>query len=324
MNISVILCTYNRCRSLEQTLTSLSASALPDRIGWEVLVVDNNSCDQTRSVAEAFRSGFPGRLRYLFEPRPGKSYALNTGIREARGEVLAFLDDDLTVETTWLHNLTANLHHGDWVGAGGKTLLAQSFAPPGWMALKGPYSLGGVLAASFDLGDIPQQLTQAPYGANMAFHRKMFEKYGLFRTDLGPSPDRDTPRPNEDTEFGRRLLAAGERLRYEPTAIAYHPVPEGRVQKRYFLAWHFDWGRALVREWHRGPDVLGIPRPYFNMVSVAARKMVPDALRWLFALNPQRKFYARCHIYVAAGEMAEFYHLLLRERRGSVQPGFTA
>ena len=87
MNITVILCTYNRCRTLEKALTSVAASALPLSIEWEVLVVDNNSRDQTRDVVEDFCTRYPGRFRYLFEPHQGKSYALNTGIREARGDV---------------------------------------------------------------------------------------------------------------------------------------------------------------------------------------------------------------------------------------------
>ena len=66
----------------------------------------------------------------------------------------------------------------------------------------------------------------------MAYRKKMFEKYGGFRTDLGPSSDKRIPRPNEDTEFGRRLMAAGERLRYEPSALVYHPVPANRIPKR--------------------------------------------------------------------------------------------
>ena len=83
-----------------------------------------------------------------------------------------------------------------------------------------------------------------------------------FRTDLGPSPNREIPRPNEDTEFGRRLMAAGERLRYEPSAVAYHPLQKERVSKRHLLAWWFDYGRASVRQWRRKPDVWGVPRYY--------------------------------------------------------------
>src|SRR5215471_7732195 len=104
MNITVILCTYNRCKSLAKALASTAALKLPDSIEWEVLVVDNNSRDQTCEVVREFITRYPGRFRYFFEPQPGKSYALNSGIREARGTVLAFIDDDVTVEPSWLTN----------------------------------------------------------------------------------------------------------------------------------------------------------------------------------------------------------------------------
>ena len=122
MNVTVILCTYNRCRELANALNSVAASALPEGIGWEVLVVDNNG-DQARKVVESFRERFPGRFRYLLEPRPGKSHALNAGIRASQSDVLAFLDDDVTVEPAWLQNLTAALQDEAWAGAGGRIVL---------------------------------------------------------------------------------------------------------------------------------------------------------------------------------------------------------
>jgi glycosyltransferase involved in cell wall biosynthesis len=307
MNITVILCTYNRCRELANALNSVAASTLPEGVEWEVLVVDNNSSDQTREVVEDFCRRHSRRIRYLFEPQQGKSYALNSGIREATGEVLAFLDDDVTVDPRWLQNLTVPLRNGEWSGSGGRTIRAQTFTPPNWLALDGRYSMMGVLYASFDLGDKPRELDRAPYGANMAYRKKMFEKYGGFRTDLGPSSNKEIPRPNEDTEFGRRLMAAGERLRYEPSALVYHPVPKNRIQKDYFLAWWFDYGRARVREWGRGPDVWGVPRPYLNIIATGVRTMVTSMRRWMLALNSQRRFYWKCWVWVAAGEIREFY-----------------
>jgi glycosyltransferase involved in cell wall biosynthesis len=309
MNISVILCTYNRSQILAQTLENLAVSRLPESIAWEVLVMDNNSNDSTRVVVENFCRRYPERFRYLFEAQPGKSYALNAGVRAARGEILAFMDDDVTVEPSWLKNLTAELDGEEWAGAGGRTLPSSSFQLPRWLALEGPYSLGGVLAALFDLGDEPVELDQAPYGANMAFQKKMFEKYGGFRIDLGPSPNREIPRPNEDTEFGRRLFSAGERLRYEPSAIAYHPVPEGRIKKDYFLAWWFDYGRATIREIDRRPDIWGIPRRYFSISKIVGTLLVPRTLRWLFALHPQSRFYRKCRVWATTGQVLEIHHL---------------
>ncbi len=84
MNITVILCTYNRCLTLPKALKSVAASTLPKSVDWDVLVVDNNSNDQTRGVVEEFSSRHPGRFRYLFESKPCKSHALNAGIRAAR------------------------------------------------------------------------------------------------------------------------------------------------------------------------------------------------------------------------------------------------
>ena len=118
MKISVILCTYNRCQSLAKALESLAVSIVPESIEWEVLVVDNNSKDRTSDVVQDFSSRYAGRFRYVSEPQQGKSFALNTGVREARGDVLAFVDDDVTVEPTWLHNLTSALHDSRWAAPG--------------------------------------------------------------------------------------------------------------------------------------------------------------------------------------------------------------
>jgi glucosyl-dolichyl phosphate glucuronosyltransferase len=303
MKITVILCTFNRCRSLAKTLESVATSTLPDSVEWEVLVVDNNSTDLTREVVEDFSRRCPGRFHYVFEPRPGKSFALNTGVRGAQGDVLAFTDDDVTVEPTWLQNLTAALHNTEWAGTGGRTLPMQTFSPPRWFGL----NLAGALYAHFDLGDVPCQLDRAPYGANMAFRKEMFERYGLFRTDMGPSPNREIPRPNEDTEFGCRLMSAGEHLRYEPSAVLHHPVPEDRFRKEYFLAWWFDFGRATKRAEVRRRDILWIQRDYLSMLKWGAVLIPVRTLRWVLTLNPQRRFYCKCSVWKTAGEIVEVY-----------------
>ena len=323
MKITAILCTYNRSRSLSKTLESVAASRLPDSVDWEVLAVDNNSTDCTREVVERFCRRNPGRFRYVFEPQPGKSFALNRGIREARGDVLAFTDDDVTVEATWLQNLTACLDDGQWAGAGGRTLLAHPFSAPPWLSRKDPDHLG-ILAAVFDKGAQPNELGEAPYGANMAYRKEMFEKHGLFRTDLGPSPNREIPRPCEDTEFGRRLMTAGERLRYEPSAVAYHPLPPDRVNKKYLLAWWFDYGRANVHEWRRKPDVWGIPRHYLSILNLTGICLPQRLFRWMCAADPRRRFVNKCWAWVVVGQIAESYRLGREIKPQKTEPRRTA
>ena len=173
MNITVILCTYNRYESLAKALDSLAALVVPETVEWNVLVVDNNSSDGTRAIVERFCQRYPSRFHYLFEPRQGKSYALNAGIHEASGEVLAFVDDDVIVEATWLQNLTSPLQNTDWAGSGGRILPGRPFSPPRWLAVSGPYAMGGVLCAHFDLGDEAKELDRPPYGTNMAIRKSM-------------------------------------------------------------------------------------------------------------------------------------------------------
>jgi len=300
MKITVILCTYNRCESLAKALGSVAASTLPESVDWEVLVVDNNSPDRTRDVVEDFCRRYPGRFRYLFEPHQGKSYALNAGIREARGDVLAFMDDDVTVDSTWLRNLTAGLVSGEWAGAGGRILPQWPYEPPSWLPEKEWYGMAPLVM--FDLGLEAGPLTDPPFGTNMAFHRRMFEKYGTFRTDLGPRPNSEIR--NEDTEFGSRLLAAGERIKYEPDAVVHHEVPQKRLQREFFLTWWFDKGRADIRGVGVGGDgkwfVSGIPLYLF-------RRLAVGTLRWMVTLDPSRRFSSRLAVWLLAGMIVESY-----------------
>ncbi len=299
MKITVILCTYNRCQSLAKALESAASLTVPEPDEWEVVVVDNNSSDQTRQVVQEFCQRYPRRFHYVFEAQQGKSYALNAGIREGRGDVLAFMDDDVTVEPTWLRNLTQSLHSTDWAGAGGRILPQRTFTPPRWLSLKervlGPLVL-------FDLGPEAGELTEAPIGTNMAFRRETFEKNGGFRTDLGPRPGSEIR--SEDSEFSKRLLAAGERLRYEPSAVVYHAIPECRLRKTYFLDWWFDKARADVRAF--GTPVLtnwrvaGIPLVLF-------RRLAVGTLRWMVAVEPPRRFSCKLMVWIIVGQIVESY-----------------
>src|SRR5687767_1112400 len=243
MKVGVILCTHNRCDKLATALESVAGSDLPDSVSWEVLVIDNNSTDRTRETVESFVRQQPGRFRYIFETQQGKSHALNTGIRESDADVLAFMDDDVTVERSRLRRLTAPLESESWMGSGGRVIPVWQTQRPNWL----PES-GDILAplVFFDLGDKTGRMFEAPFGTNMAFRKQAFEKYGNFRIDLGPRPENEIR--SEDTEFGNRVLGGGEQLYYEPAAIVYHPISSERLTKEYFLRWWFDKGRSLVLE----------------------------------------------------------------------------
>jgi glycosyltransferase involved in cell wall biosynthesis len=300
--ISVVLCTYNRCESLATALESAAGLQVPESSWMEILVVDNNSRDCTREVIERFCRKHPSRFRYVFEPRQGLANARNAGIREARGEIVVFMDDDVTVDPEWVEILAAKLRTGDWAGAGGRVVPEREFSAPAWLSLK---NLGGVLAL-FDLGDLAGELRQPPYGANMAFRKEMFEKHGGFRADLGRIGNNLLS--GEDTEFGRRLLDAGEHLWYEPSAIVYHAMQQERLKKEYFLTWWFAYGRTLVRQDGIRPPILGIPRGYFSMARLGAR-LAGNVGRWMVATRPEKRFFFKVIVWMTIGQIAEGFNL---------------
>jgi hypothetical protein len=216
------------------------------------------------------------------------------------------MDDDVTVDPDWLRNLTAHL--GRWVGAGGRIFPAWTSPPPRWLPVKDRYGLAPL--AMFDLGPDEGQLQEPPFGTNMAFQKNVFEKYGLFRTDLGPNPENEIR--GEDTEFGRRLLNAGERLGYEPSAVVYHEVSEKRLQKDYFLKFWFDKGRSNIREF-------GIPDTGRKIGAVPADALLHFAagiVRWLLTFEPRSRFSAKIKTWIAAGEIRECYRLSRVKGRG--------
>ena len=300
MRISVILCTYNRCQTLKSALESAAALVVPECVEWEVLIVDNNSSDGTREVVQEFCNSYSGRFRYVFEAQQGKSYALNTGIREARGHVLAFLDDDVRVDPNWLQNLTGGLQDGDWSGAGGRIITDWTCSPPPWLSAGSRYAAGPLVA--FHPQPDAGELNEPPIGTNMAFRREMFEKYGGFRTDLGPCPYSEIR--GEDTEFGARLLRGGERLRYEPSAIVYHPVQPKRLNKRYFMAWWFDKARSEIRVFGAEPGtkylVAGVPL-------YLLRRLAAWTVRWIFAVDPVQRFSNKLSAWMNLGEIVECF-----------------
>ncbi len=302
--LSVILCTHNRSRSLATTLASVSRILPPSGESWELIVVDNNSADDTAQVIQSFAASAPFEVRYVFERKTGLSHARNSGIAEARGEILAFTDDDVTIDSGWLRELKQTFDRFDCLGVGGRIVQVWNFLkPPSWLVTEGPGSLMSAILG-FELGPEPCQMKIAPFGANMAFRRMAFEKYGLFRTDLGKVGTK--PMTGEDTEFGNRLLAQGERLAYSPHAVVYHPVDKERTTKKYFERWYFNYGRsmALVAHFPAGAiRYFGVPRYLF-------RDAISSFGQWILTLDPTLRFRRKLHLLLCLGEISEARRLV--------------
>jgi glucosyl-dolichyl phosphate glucuronosyltransferase len=312
MDVTVIICTYNRCESLAKALASIALSVLNDSLEWEVLVVDNNSCDQTRAVVHDFSYRYPGRFRYLFESTQGKSHALNSGIADAAGQILAFTDDDVTVDPLWLTNLITPLLVENWTGAAGRIRLESNFEPPAWFAIEGPLSLAQSLV-QFDRGDQKKPLDEAPFGANMAFRRSMFEKYGAFRTDLGRRGE--SLIGNEDTEFAKRLMGGGERLLYVPSAVVNHPVCPHRATKKYFRSYFFAHGRSMARESGFKLSIWNIPGQSLSEIRGKLRWLASLDRYWF--LNARGRFFYELALLDSLGKIVEGYRCFKDPKRNA-------
>jgi glycosyltransferase involved in cell wall biosynthesis len=293
--VSVIVCTFNRCGSLAETLASLAALEVPEEIAWEVVVVDNNSTDGTREVVARFSRDAAVRTRYLFEPRQGLSHARNFGLAASDAEYVLFTDDDVLVDSGWLRYTVAALvdRHADC--AGGKVLPLWRGNRPQWLGDR----MLNVLAV-LDYGDEVLELgggtdDRILYGASLAFRREKLLAVGAFNPDLGRKGSVGT---GEDMEIQEKLRQRAARIIYEPLAVVYHKIDPERLHKRYFRRWHYDAGRdrAKVVKPSRF-TVMGIEDYLLREFLSTATKMLSAALqlRWnrLFELE------LRCILYLS-------------------------
>lgn len=237
MRVSVVVCTLNRPKSLKRLLTSFRYAVIPDHLSCEFIVVDNNSDDATRVAFDELQKQYELRLRCVFEPKMGISHARNKGIKEARGEIIAFTDDDVIVDKYWIQNVgEAFREHTDVACIGGKILPSWEISKPKWLKP----SLYGYLAL-LDHGDSAGYVDASRiWGANFAVKSEMFTKYGLFDSNLGRIQGKLYS--HEEVEFLQRLLNGSERILYYPSSIVYHCVSADRISKRYFRKHSFDAG----------------------------------------------------------------------------------
>jgi glycosyltransferase involved in cell wall biosynthesis len=283
MKYSIVIATYNRADDLRGTLASL-AGLTPDG-AWEVIVVDNNSTDDTRAVVEAAQPGYPVPLTYVFEREQGRSPALNAGIRRAAGDIIVTTDDDVRVEADWLNRAAEGLERQQCDYVGGRVLPIWGGPRPDWL----PATNGRQWAviALLDYGPEPMRFgRRVPLGVNMAFRRSAFDRAGLLDPNTGRKAG--TLLGQEVREWCIRARAAGVEGCYIPGMVVRHIIPASRLNKAYFRRWFYWRGISRARLYQKSgldmespedtrldfrtvPHVLGVPRYLYRK---AARTLV--------------------------------------------------
>ncbi len=223
--ISVIICTYNRDPYLYRAMQSIAFqdAAAAD---FELLVINNNSTDNTTAICEAFGEKYPGlRYRHIVEYNQGLSHARNRGIREAKGEILVFLDDDAFAEKDYVSRLIRFYReHPSVMAAGGRTIPLFEEGTPHWMSR---FLLP--LVAAIDLGaeDKPLPRRIFPIGANMSFRAAALAEVGAFDVNLGRKGK--NLQGGEEKDIFNRLRALGYQPWYVPGATVHHIIPASRT-----------------------------------------------------------------------------------------------
>jgi glycosyltransferase involved in cell wall biosynthesis len=261
---SVIICTFNRAPLLKATLESLGRSQTTR--AWDIIVVVNNSSDHTRQVVTDFVSTTSLPVRYVFEPRQGKSNALNNGISHAHGDLLLMTDDDVEVDPGWLdETCRAFDEHAEIDYTGGPVTPIWGAPPPAWFD-QARSDLWGTVAI-LDYGPdrfVFEERKRVPLGANMAVRRSLIDRVGAFHPELGRTGR--SLLGQEQAEFFSRTRARGIRGMYLPEMRVAHHVPASRLTKQYFRRWWFWKGlsRARVDAIHHatelGLDLRRVPR----------------------------------------------------------------
>lgn len=245
-DLTVIICSYNRSKLLAQCLDRLMNQKVSEDVTWEVLVVNNNSTDDTEKIVNEYIERQVLPLRYVVEKKQGLSNARNCGIDHARGEVVAFTDDDVLLPNNWIQQLVEAFRENDYDGLGGKVEAKWEIEKPTWFSDHGKYALKGVIL-QYDKGDkafIYDMKTKPPIGASMVFHRRVFEKYGKFNPELGYNGKKLVG--GEDTDFCKRIISGGGKIAYRPDIVVEHPVEVERVTKQYFKRWYYGIGKAYI------------------------------------------------------------------------------
>ncbi len=228
VDVSVVVSTFNRCRSLPRLLDSLLQQAAPG-IHYEIVVVDNNCTDRTRDIVAEYVRRHPDRVRYAFERRRGVSYGRNAGVRAARADLIAFTDDDNSVTRTWLSQIVALMRaNPDIAGVGGRVLPQWPRTPPAWIDRRhwSPLAILDYGERAFPTG-LHRPLCLLT--ANLALRRSVFERVGGFSTQF--------PRC-QDHELLLRVWRAGERVLYAPDVVVFAHVDPVRLTRRYHRRWH--------------------------------------------------------------------------------------
>ncbi len=300
--VSVVVCTHNRAAFLQKCLDSLLRQE--NHAPFEVIVVDNNSADRTAQTVEATRRETSIPFQYIFLQEIGLSRARNAGIDAARGDLIAFIDDDAMADVHWIQEIEKGFAlYPHAVAQGGAVTGDYEIPKPAW--------LGADLLLAVSVGEMGDRMRlmngrEVPLGCNMAFRRQAFQRHGEFLANLGRTGA--SLLAAEEVEFCIRLYKQNESIVYNPKMQIKHWVPKERLTQTYIRQRMYWNGRSIARidlAWGRSVIARSFAR-VFGAMPLALLKMILEFGKL------DRRFFHGCMLVKQWGYLNETW-ILCRE-----------
>lgn len=226
IKLSIIICTYNREKYISESVNA-SLNQTVSYSDYQVVVVNNNSTDTTDAICQKLLE--KKQFDYFIEKKQGLSHARNRGIEEAKGDIIAFIDDDAMMEPDYVENLLAFFRrHKEVAAVGGRIYPRYEEQKASWLS---PVLMP--LIAALDMGDKsrPFLMGKFPIGANMAFRKSVFEKIGLFNVNLGRNGTK--LQGGEEKDLFARMRSEYLTIWYCPDIVVHHVIPSSRLEESY-------------------------------------------------------------------------------------------
>ena len=239
--ISIIICTYNREKYIRPLLESIVKNDYPTT-DYEIVLVDNNCTDNTHGVCEQFAAAHKEvAFRYVIEPEQGLSAARNKGIKEAKGDIIIYVDDDALVDTDYIRQYAEHFAtYPETMAAGGPIEPLYETKEPSWMS---PYTKA-LLTAWMNYGNQVREYPNGRYpgGGNAAYRKEVFDKVGLFNTELGRKGN--LLLASEEKDIFDKMKVLGMKVLYLPTPVLHHCIPQAKLEEDYFNRLTLQIGRS--------------------------------------------------------------------------------
>jgi len=290
--VSVVVSTYNRVDLLERCMQSLQEQNANRKV-YEVLIIDNNSKDSTKSAVRKYTDKVKN-FRYFKEKKQGLSHAKNRGWKESRGEYVAYIDDDAISSKDWVKEIIDFIkRYPKIVAFGGPYFGYTNGKKPKWLPPK---------YGNFSLGDRERPI-KTPYeslsGSNTVFKKKVLKRQGGFKTDLGMKGDKLLY--GEETKLIFDLVENRHEVYYSPNIKVRHLISK----KKYSVIWHFKNGYIRGYQWSIIHSKEYLFRQHINRILKSLKNV-----KWLISLKPipyKRKiYYAFLNFFSKLGSFVYF------------------